>query len=433
MKSDKEKVIDTLDDINHKYDSKIINGIVVPTWAGVIRYLAEHGGSGGYAPDFRTIGINSNSQLQVINYISYTQVTDLLQNYALESFVVELDERLEDLELNTIPDIVEDIGQIESELTQIVPKVERALLIPVATPTNPELVGIGTDKEQKRVKIGNGLSYNSTTDTLSATGGGGGYDPDNETIVLNQDNQLSVASGKFVEQTSEMLKVYGTNDTGRQTTLVYNEIPLSNVIPIRTATSQLRVPLVPDLNACATSKQYVDNQVATKQDKLPTYKNDKYLKVVNGALSWEDAGGGVEHQLYLHDIYCIVPSEATIDDYWGEFHIYIINTNSSPMSASDIFYGNGFVSPVCKWSHILTPNNKDIRNGNLYERDRTNERGIVIGGKNLVFETFGWNKDLQQNELIEIFLAQSEDSEYLTSERYFVLQNDYIEDNVTEL
>lgn len=47
------------------------------------------------------------------------------------------------------------------------------LVKPTATPSATELVGISSGREQVRVNIGSGLSYNDTTKTLSASGGGG--------------------------------------------------------------------------------------------------------------------------------------------------------------------------------------------------------------------------------------------------------------------
>lgn len=47
------------------------------------------------------------------------------------------------------------------------------LVKPTATPSATELVGINSAKEQVRVNIGNGLSFDENTKTLSASGGGG--------------------------------------------------------------------------------------------------------------------------------------------------------------------------------------------------------------------------------------------------------------------
>lgn len=46
-------------------------------------------------------------------------------------------------------------------------KIENSLQTPLSAPTATELVGIGTDKSQKRIKIGNGLSINEDNELSS--------------------------------------------------------------------------------------------------------------------------------------------------------------------------------------------------------------------------------------------------------------------------
>lgn len=63
----------------------------------------------------------------------------------------------------------------QAHLTQDVSnKIERAFLKPLTNPTETELVGLDTSREQQRIKLGSGLSYDTDTKTLSASGGGGG-------------------------------------------------------------------------------------------------------------------------------------------------------------------------------------------------------------------------------------------------------------------
>lgn len=90
-----------------------------------------------------------------------TTIEQFLQdNYCPESFAVELDERLHDA---------------ESAITAMSPKVARALLTPIDTPSAIELVGIGTNGAQQQIRIGDGLEVQNST--LRATGGGGGGNP----------------------------------------------------------------------------------------------------------------------------------------------------------------------------------------------------------------------------------------------------------------
>ena len=195
------------------------------------------GGTGGYEPDYRTIGLTSNDTLAVRDYISATSVNALIsqlnselrewvdKNFCPEYFAVELDGRLETLEDDIIPDIQGDIQQLESELTALTPKVERALLIPTASLTAPELVGVGTRKDQLRVKIGSGLGFDSNTDTLYATGGGSGgdplfihcaefvYDSDWKFWVRWIDTTASTMSKEqFFNNTRRIVSIYGTTN-----------------------------------------------------------------------------------------------------------------------------------------------------------------------------------------------------------------------------
>lgn len=196
------------------------------------------GGEGGYEPDYRTIGLTSNNTLAVRDYISATMVNSLIeqldislkdwttQNFCPEYFAVELDGRLENLEEDVIPNIEGDITQLESELTALTPKVERALLIPTATITAPELAGYGTDKAQKRVKIGSGLGFDSSTNTLYATGGGGGgadplfihcaefvYDSNWKFWIRWIDNNANtMTKEQFFSNTRRIVSLYGTTN-----------------------------------------------------------------------------------------------------------------------------------------------------------------------------------------------------------------------------
>lgn len=78
-------------------------------------------------------------------------------HYCPESFAVELDERLED---------------VEASVTQMAPKVARALLTPLNPPSAIELVGIGTNGSQQQIHVGDGLEV--VNSTIRATGGSGG-------------------------------------------------------------------------------------------------------------------------------------------------------------------------------------------------------------------------------------------------------------------
>lgn len=178
--------------------------------------IPRSGGGGGYEPDEETIGFTTGDKLQVVDYISATEtqrrldeLDDLLSSWALntfctEQFAVELDGRLEDVE-------------------ELVPSIQRALLIPVSTITSTELVGIGSDKEQKRVKIGTGLGYDSTTDTLYATGGGGGVPTVNITGSMDyQEKIITITSPSYKSEIQAFKTQFGYFPNIKLTLSVYS-------------------------------------------------------------------------------------------------------------------------------------------------------------------------------------------------------------------
>ena len=75
-----------------------------------------------------------------------------------------------------VVDINENGDKLEIHLdSEIVNKVERALLMPSSMVTTAiELVGVGGGNTQKMVRLGSGLTYDSSTQTISAENGGGG-------------------------------------------------------------------------------------------------------------------------------------------------------------------------------------------------------------------------------------------------------------------
>lgn len=85
---------------------------------------------------------------------------------------------------------------------------------------------------------------------------------DNITFIVDEDN----VSGKL-DKSSETNKVYGTDSSGNQTMIDYDTTPTGNIAR-RDANSQLSVPLTPTANEHATSKKYVDDNIATREKVL---------------------------------------------------------------------------------------------------------------------------------------------------------------------
>lgn len=129
------------------FDYRIVNG--TPVW-NVLTTSGEI-----YWSTIKGNPQDSNSLMSFLTTTYYT-AQECDNKYCLESFAVELDLRLEN---------------VEETLTEITPKVDRALLLPVATPTEIELVGVNTAREQERIKLGDGLTYDSETKRINASGG----------------------------------------------------------------------------------------------------------------------------------------------------------------------------------------------------------------------------------------------------------------------
>lgn len=298
---------------------RYFNGITVADVNDLMKWIKQQGGLpvGNYVVDINKQGdvctalLSNGKQISWVSgggsggtvywadlAFSESDPTTIKQymedNFCPESFAVELDERLE---------------VVEAAVTGMAPKVARALLTPIDTPSAIELVGIGTNGAQQQIRIGSGLEV--VNSTIRATGGSGS-------------------------------------------------------------------------------------------------------------------------QLYLHEIYAIIQSQGSTSIF-GDFHIYIVNSNPDPLTASDVFYANGFISPVCKYTNQIHERTIESKLGTYFDRDRTKSGGGIIGGKNLIFQIYGWNKDLQINELTEVILAQSQDAEYLQSDLYFIMLDGTFEDTVHAL
>lgn len=80
------------------------------------------------------------------------------------------------------------------------------LVKPSATPAATELVGVSPTREQVRVNIGSGLSYDTNTKTLSASGGGGGVQLYQHRIYIEENSQFCEIM--FYNLSSEGLDTY---------------------------------------------------------------------------------------------------------------------------------------------------------------------------------------------------------------------------------
>ena len=97
----------------------------------------------------------------------------------------------------------------------------------------------------------------------------------NVSFIVDEDN----ISNK-VDKTSSQNKLYGTDGSGNQTTISYDSVPTGN-IPRRDSNQQIDVPQTPTSNTHATSKKYVDDTAATKQNSLSSAQ----LAAVNSGIT----------------------------------------------------------------------------------------------------------------------------------------------------
>lgn len=72
----------------------------------------------------------------------------------------------------------------------------------------------------------------------------------------------------LVQQTDSSNKVYGTDNSGNQTTLTYSQSNASSTIAQRDSSGNISVASTPVNNNDATSKSYVDNGLGNKLDKV---------------------------------------------------------------------------------------------------------------------------------------------------------------------
>ena len=90
-----------------------------------------------------------------------------------------------------------------------------------------------------------------------------------DTTSNNAISNSAVATefNKKVDKTSSGNRLYGTDNSGNQTTISYTTADTANTIPIRTPNGDVLIALSPALNNSATPKKYVDDADALKVDK----------------------------------------------------------------------------------------------------------------------------------------------------------------------
>lgn len=97
------------------------------------------------------------------------------------------------------------------------------------------------------------------------------------------------STGDYVEKTSNVLKVYATDDIGNQTTIDYTNDILADSIPLRNASGNL-AGNAPTANDQYTPKSYVDNGLSGKLDKATgvSSRAQAYVKDQSGNQAMRD-------------------------------------------------------------------------------------------------------------------------------------------------
>lgn len=116
---------------------------------------------------------------------------------------------------------------------------------------------------------------------------------DSFSALITNENKIT-----YVEKTHSSNKLYGTNNSGNQTTLNYGVDPTANYIPQRDSNSQINVPIAPTANSNATSKKYVDDLIATIKSNAFILVNTTTYPTLASFL----ASTGEEGYIYLYPV-----------------------------------------------------------------------------------------------------------------------------------
>lgn len=285
---------------------------------GYVRPMPGQGEGGGYEPDLLTIGLTSNSELAVRDYISYTTATTLLG--------AKQDTLTAGTGISIVNNVISATGGGSG--------------VPLDNFIQGDNVVLTKD-------------YDLNTLTISATGGGG--TPLNYVESI-QPHDYSITYTYYEKEQWNQNEIYFASING-QSVIGKNDI---SVQPPLTADSEIEVKKIwfdnyyIDKLSLSTLLNNVDRLV---EKELPTFVNDKYLKVVNGALSWEDAGGSGGNKYYIHtvsfntltspEIHCqvgvITKNSATyqnFDAFWND-RKKIVTFFGTPNMISNALYFNG--------------------------------------------------------------------------------------------
>jgi len=182
----------------------------------------------------------------------------------------------------------------------------------------------------------------------------------------NADNKLDK-----ITTSNTKPRIYAINTNGSQTTYKLSEYADSGTVVLRMPGGTVVVPLVPAQNSSATSKQYVDNGLAAKQDTLTAGNGITISGNVisasgggGGGSSWNVIDGGANTQIasYAFSVNKVYEIIALAYHPMGDFPpistpAFILDTSTSNMASdvfvSPVFDGAGVVQQACKVSPDL--------------------------------------------------------------------------------
>lgn len=165
-------------------------------------------------------------------------------------------------EMASFQDLVAQLGN-KLNITSGIKVVSSTSSIIIANEEEGQLFYSKTDKKLYQLVSGNIVVFFQT------------YDKDTLDAKFSGKVDKLTTSGKYVY----------AHITAQQGEIQVGEDVINNAIPNRTNTGQLKVPTTPTDNAHATSKQYVDDNLSLKADKVTTYTKTETDNAIASAIS----------------------------------------------------------------------------------------------------------------------------------------------------
>lgn len=151
-------------------------------------------------------------------------------------------------------------------------------------------------------------SGNQTTYDLSSMGGGGIWG--SITGTLSDQTDLNNALDEKVSKITSGTKIYATS-SGNQTSLSYSKTSLTNnYIPQRTTSGNIVVPTTPGADSHATSKKYVDDTIDTKINEAIT-KAVEFKGIVDDQTDLPSSGNINGDMYWIREFVSPVPTGMT--------------------------------------------------------------------------------------------------------------------------